>query len=185
MPAAKDPTGRAFTCGACPPGYAGNGTVCLPCPLSASFSPSDGVVGRAATLQLFGRAATPASVGGFACPSVASVTFAWSGTQDDAALPLGAANQVNTPALYLPPRSLASNVNATFTLQACFASVAGVTRLCAAASGSFAITSSPLVPVVSGGNATVGTGATVVLDASQARARRGGKRALVSRLQPE
>ena len=170
MPAARDPSGQAFTCGACPPGTAGNGTLCPPCTLTVTIQRTGGADGvpRAAPAQLFGAAVAPAftAVGGFACPAPSALLFSWSLTQLGKAVPLSAANQVNTPTLYLPPRTLAAGASVRATLRVCYPALPGVAAQCSTSTTTFGVTASQLQPVLSGGNVTTGDGSVVALDAS-------------------
>lgn len=190
VPAALDTlaTGRGdFVCAGCPVGYAGNGTSCSPCTLSASI-PGASFAGstalRASPLSFFGAGAfPPRAANGFACASnpPGGITFAWfaeprpltpGGTVSAAgsAVPdavdqlLGLASL--NPNLEVPAKALPVRTSWTFTLRTCYSGSRNA-ALCGTAQRNVTIASSPLVPFVTGGNAVVSLGAgAVVLDAS-------------------
>lgn len=187
VPAAQDRSGRDFVCASCPVGYAGNGTSCGPCTLlgtipGASFA---GVtVPRAAPLSFFGAGNFPArAANGFPCASnpPGGITFSWSAeprplspdapiSAAGASVPeaaLALLNQASlNPNLQIPARVLPTRTSWTFTLRTCYAGSRSA-ALCGFASRNVTIASSPLVPVVSGGNAIVSVGGgPFTLDAS-------------------
>lgn len=177
LPAASDPTGRGFTCGACPEGTAGNGTACLPCaitvaPLRTSFPPG-GAVARSADLALFGSAAPPPSVGGFPCPSpgaLSGLAFSWTvtTTAPGGATAAVAALRSASRSLVVPARTLPAGATATARLLACYAGggAARAADLCGSASVAFAVEASPLVAALRGANASVPADAPVALSAA-------------------
>lgn len=216
VPAAEElATGRAFTCGVCPPGYAGNGVECSPCPVRAGgpadpfsvsrlllalnsakltngtfsilfFRPqlsvtipsatfSGGRLPRAADAFLYGAVASPASADGFACASpgaIGGIAFAWSitttvpGDPEPTVAPLGPANLATTRSLFVPARSLPAGAQAVAQLWACYSANSLDEALCGAAQLPFRVAASPLVAILRGANATVGSWALAVLDGS-------------------
>lgn len=172
VPAAQDPTGRKFTCGACPVGYAGDGRDCAQCPLQASIAStsfSGGAFPRSALARVFGSAPVPATKGGFPCNSQGGLSFSWFGAVDGAAFNFSTAiNQATTPTLVLPPLSFASGASVVVQMRACYANSSdSPRRSCSSASSAFAVTPTPLVAAIQGGNVLAGMRA-VTLDCGRA-----------------
>ena len=166
--AGLSPGHNAFSCGACPAGYAGNGTACFPCPLAASilYTSFAGTAKRAVANTIYGAAAAPAAVGGFSCGAAGGLSIGWQGfTAGGATLQLGAANQAYTPTLLLPANTLPAGQALRFVLRACYAANPD-DSLCGASVVTFSTASSALVPVIAGGNTFVSAPNPVMLDAS-------------------
>lgn len=112
----------AFTCGACPPGYAGDGVSCFPCTLqvsipSTSFSGSS--VPRSRDAFLYGSAAPPPLVNGFACSTSGGLSFRWTGDSQGYLIPLSSeVNQMYSATLFLPGGTLTAGVVSRFLLEA-------------------------------------------------------------------
>jgi hypothetical protein len=148
----------ASTCGACPPGMAGDGVRCSPCWLRVAITPSftGNSTASAADVTLAGVVSAAEAT----CNVTGGFSFAWSATATAAAggpLALAAApvRGASGPALTLPARSLAGNGQvAAFALRACVARAASPT--CGNASVSFAVTASPLVALLGGGGGVIG-----------------------------
>lgn len=123
------PSGRtgapSFACSACPVGFAGNGSVCYPCPLRVSIpyaSFNGGAVPRAHPVTLFGDASAPATARGFACSADAGLSFEWSGevVGKREIYPLGFDQQAFGRTLLLPPRFLKADAISRFRLRVCY-----------------------------------------------------------------
>lgn len=151
---------------------AGDGVRCFGCPLNVTipFASFNGdAAPRAQAVRLYGEAAPPAAVRGFACNQSSGVSFAWSGEVIDSGetIPLGFANQAYGKTLLLPPLSVPAGVVSRFTLRVCYTENP-LETLCGKAGRAFQAVASPLAVAVSGGNTLVGKGA-ITLDASGSR----------------
>lgn len=118
------PDPSAFTCGACPPGWTGDGLRCSPCPLAVaitgtSFSGASAPASR--PVQLFASASAPA---GGACPdarALGGVALRWRGDQGGFLVPLsGAENGAFGATLTLQAGLLIPGQLARFVVEARF-----------------------------------------------------------------
>lgn len=187
VPAALDTSlaGDAFTCGKCPPGRAGNGSVCEPCTLRVSISATSlgppvsadyaGATVRSADLIAYSATVEPASVGGFACEPNGGYSFAWVVSVGGKQVPLGAESRALTSTLALPAGTLPGNATATLSLSVCYAGT-NDRASCGEAATTLDVKHTPLVAVLTGANTTVGSsvsgantttgGGSALLDAS-------------------
>lgn len=155
-----------YSCGACPPGTAGDGETCAACPLALSFPPSlqsvpqSGAVRRSAPVSLSAQVGPISAL----CNVGSGISFTWALFDGLASRPI---RQPNAPALLIPPRTLSAGAVASVVAQACPAGAASAAS-CATAAFSFAVESSPLVAVIDGGNVAVtGQQAAVTLSAAR------------------
>jgi hypothetical protein len=149
----------ASTCGACPPGMAGDGVACSPCTLRVTITPS--FVGNSSASAADATLAGVVSAAEASCNVTGGFIFAWSATAAVAAaggpllLTAAPVRGAAGPALTLPARSLLGNGQvAAFALRACVAQASLPT--CGDASVSFAVTATPLVALLGGGGGVVG-----------------------------
>ena len=169
--AAKDgsPGGNAYTCGACPVGYAGNGTACSACPIAASilYTSFSGAAKRAVANTIYGAAAAPTAIGAFTCNATGGLSIGWQGfTAGGSMMQLSArANQAYTPTLLLPALTLPVGASMRFVLRACYAANPD-DSLCGATVITFTTYASPLLPVIAGANTFISAPNPVSLDAS-------------------
>lgn len=165
-------TALSSRCGACPAGSVGTGRDCYQCPLAVpapttSFATA---AARAATVTLFGSAVPPATAGGFDCSGAAQgsgLSWSWTLLAQGRPIPLSSA-ALALPTLIVPPQALPAGTTVQAVLQACYAAAPGGTTspLCSRNNITFPVVSTPVAPVLTGGNARVSAGQPVVLNAS-------------------
>ncbi|KAK3283510.1 hypothetical protein CYMTET_8794, partial [Cymbomonas tetramitiformis] len=162
--------GDGRICGQCPEGYRGDGSQCTLCRLLVNIPYTTVVEGRVfrAGWHRGERDLISGKSEGLddaACVYTQGLLTWWTGAASDGgALVLDDdVNKASTMTLNIPKADLKVGVSYTFRLQAV---LVGNPHVRSAAVTSFFVQSQPLVIVVSGGDATVGSSTPIALDAS-------------------
>jgi hypothetical protein len=159
----------SYTCGACPVGSAGNGTICAACDAlrapSVSLSFTSPLL-RSNAPTFYGAQPLPTIQGGLACSLGVGFTYAW--TLRDGTGVLLNSTQSALPTLSLAAGALALGGAASASLTVCYAGAPALP--CASAPDvPFSVVATPLIARISTVSALLGVGSAAVLDGSLSR----------------
>eukprot|EP00232_Nephroselmis_pyriformis_P030277 CAMPEP_0182856724 /NCGR_PEP_ID=MMETSP0034_2-20130328/2611_1 /TAXON_ID=156128 /ORGANISM="Nephroselmis pyriformis, Strain CCMP717" /LENGTH=3059 /DNA_ID=CAMNT_0024987855 /DNA_START=82 /DNA_END=9261 /DNA_ORIENTATION=- len=153
----------------CPPGFQGDGTSCSMCEVSVWIKDTtlvDGVAKRAVDFRAFAEMVAMED----GCNPKGGYKWQWSLESSDPAFKMQLDSpdllnitKANSKDVFIPKKSLPSGTGTyTIKVQVC---LAGNFLLCAVAEESFAVKSSPLVPVIAGGGGVAGEDNPIAIDA--------------------